>query len=1217
MLAPSAAAQTSPFLWAVENAERALSAGRLDEALRHIQSALERDANAPDAWALRARWAKAAGDTDEQVWSLHRELGLRRSQGTSAKMLAGLEVRIRSVDPLAAELFRLKDKFTGRLEPLADRYEKDGRPHSAIRVHRQILALDPGRVESEEAIQRIASAPDPSLAADAQPKDLLADISAEWIAEFDAAHDTWDNRAKDVGRNYVTYTDAGYEVLVRAAEAMEQMNGFYRQFFQYGTEEDGRAVPRINLNIFATRDEYLALGIGPPVEWSGGHFTGGAVETYIGPGGFQETVSTLFHEAAHQFVSLATRAAGWLNEGLASFFEGTRILANGTVIMNLPANHRLLPLAVRMERGWMDSPTDGLESGDVTVPPQTAPTWRIILENRYSWGPPWYAPTWGVVYFLYNVQDQTDGRFLYREAFGEFVNASGGRSGEGAVTNFESVVLAQPSKPTKGVDFPDDAALPTTVAELDGFWKDWILALRDEQSGRGEAFERPWLAWAGYALKRGEPDVAFEHFEKGLLERGSDVDLLLAFADFLHRERDDSDRASKLVRRALRALESTETVDASAVTAAERLLKKYDPRERTLETVRIQAVETTTVLAGRYLERAQHLMAMELAWGLGVELDAPELLDVYEVALRQSGKSIRLWELAYNETDLRGWNTADKTVWRPNGSRLEAVTGAFSEDVFDYRFLTLDRVTSGDFSLEADVLAETGKVNFAGLVFGRKDASNFHSLIYFPPRAGAGERGTVKTGFLDLTTFQGADSFQTWRHASAGGAEPVGATRSQVWHALRLDVTGASVDVWFDGKLVATHDFPSPAVLRGEFGLLSGRGEASFRNVRFLALPPDDPGAAIERQIRLEALKTIEGRIGDSWVGLVPPFPSTARWAQGSRQAWDDKGTVPTLLVLWSIAQNDMVRIDEWLVELARRNRDTGLRVVSVASALDNNSVDAYLEDHPMPGAVAVDSRVRDARGIGDTFGDYAIATFNLPRLVLLDVDHRVAWEGDPGFTAGELWSRGQGSYLDASLEELLDKRRIRESGAWRNRWMQEGVDALNVADMKSVLPLLREAAALEGSLESSVLEAAARLDALESAFANLPEVAADFAAQGRDPALGTLLDWMEMAGQVVPGRERRNLTRFRRSDAAMGWKAALALARRHGAAADRGRPVEREARLVELAALPGAFTAELTAMLRGTPDAGWGAVADGAEQWPALWLVHAWFAWTGDDGGQ
>ena len=49
--------------------------------------------------------------------------------------------------------------------------------------------------------------------------------------------------------------------------------------------------------IFKTRDEYLKKGSGPPVEWSGGQFTGGSVETYVGDGGFEEMAGTLFHEA--------------------------------------------------------------------------------------------------------------------------------------------------------------------------------------------------------------------------------------------------------------------------------------------------------------------------------------------------------------------------------------------------------------------------------------------------------------------------------------------------------------------------------------------------------------------------------------------------------------------------------------------------------------------------------------------------------------------------------------------------------------------------------------------------------------------------------------------------------------------------------------------------------------------------------------------------------
>ena len=340
----------SPFSRALALGESALEVGDLERARFEIQRAQERAPRSVRGWALRVRWAEAAGDLDELVYAMHREYQLTVAQGLKKKERLALESRLAEVDPIAPDLLGLKDRFVERLQPLAEKYEGDGRPHSAIRVHKEILALDPERVSSKEAIERIASAPDPSLAEDAKPKDLLADVDEEWIRDHDEQYAEWANHAVIERDNYVTHTNAGYEVLVRSAEAMEQMNAFYRVFFQYGTEEDGKNVPRIALNIFKTRDEYLELGIGPPVEWSGGHFTGNAVETYIGEGGFEQATGTLFHEAAHQFVSLATNAAGWLNEGLASFFEGCRILANGTVLMNMPANHRLFPLVDRMER---------------------------------------------------------------------------------------------------------------------------------------------------------------------------------------------------------------------------------------------------------------------------------------------------------------------------------------------------------------------------------------------------------------------------------------------------------------------------------------------------------------------------------------------------------------------------------------------------------------------------------------------------------------------------------------------------------------------------------------------------------------------------------------------------------------------------------------------------------------------------------------------------
>ena len=98
--------------------------------------------------------------------------------------------------------------------------------------------IRPLREADPEAIERIASAPDPSLAEDAKPRDLLADVDEQWIRQHDEQHSEWATRAKLERENYTTHTDAGYVVLVRAAEAMEQMSAFYKRFFRYGTPED-------------------------------------------------------------------------------------------------------------------------------------------------------------------------------------------------------------------------------------------------------------------------------------------------------------------------------------------------------------------------------------------------------------------------------------------------------------------------------------------------------------------------------------------------------------------------------------------------------------------------------------------------------------------------------------------------------------------------------------------------------------------------------------------------------------------------------------------------------------------------------------------------------------------------------------------------------------------------------------------------------------------
>ena len=136
----------------------------------------------------------------------------------------------------------------------------------------EVLALAPERTEFRERIEKISAAPDPSLAETARATDLLADVSREWIRRFNAEHNTWEKKGELERENYTTHTDAGYEVMVRVGEAMEQMNAFYRQFFGYGLSK-GQKVPHISVHVFAKRDDYLKLGSGPPKKWSGGRGT--------------------------------------------------------------------------------------------------------------------------------------------------------------------------------------------------------------------------------------------------------------------------------------------------------------------------------------------------------------------------------------------------------------------------------------------------------------------------------------------------------------------------------------------------------------------------------------------------------------------------------------------------------------------------------------------------------------------------------------------------------------------------------------------------------------------------------------------------------------------------------------------------------------------------------------------------------------------------------
>ncbi|MCZ6787965.1 MAG: hypothetical protein O7E54_12465, partial [Planctomycetota bacterium] len=430
----------------------------------------------------------------------------------------------------------------------------------------------------------------------------------------------------------------------------------------------------------------------------------------------------------------------------------------------------------------------------------------------------------------------------------------------------------------------------------------------------------------------------------------------------------------------------------------------------------------------------------------------------------------------------------------------------------------------------AEVLTRRGENAFCGLVFGSKSSSAYHALVFFPGvgmTAREGE-GSPK-GFLDLVSFFSPGVYKIWRH------NPVDTSRKG-WHKLRLDITGTLVDVWYDGELVVTHEFPHLDVVRGGFGLFTGRGEARFKNVRYLARKARDPSAWIEREVRMEPFKVAGKAVAGSWLKQVPPWLQPEEWVQGTRKSWDEKGPVPTLFVIWSVKQNGIMPIHQWLADLQRRYADTGLEIVSLSQPDKVSMVRGYLERNPFPGVVAVDS-IKAGGGYGNTLEMYEVGKrFNLPRVLLIDIDHKVVWEGGPGFEHGKAWRSGTASYLDTPLKDLVTRRKLRELFAWRKAWAAK-------RDVAATVRLLVQSRELPGKAVPAVADARFALRAVEGALTSLQETARAFAKDGCEPALPVLLAWAELAGTTVSRKTKKELQTYLKGRRIRNWCRVLKLA--------------------------------------------------------------------------
>ncbi len=984
----------SPFVRKYYTQATQLAAdGQVEAALAAVARALERDPNDLPSLRLQADLALRQGDQDLAVHTLHAWLHRARTTRPSpvpAKAIGDAEKELLALDPDSRAWSTLASAYVRELLGLAKDYERRKDLLAALAVYRHVQQVDAENAAARAAIADIRRTGGREVAVEdvyAGGGDPTAGLSETKIAEEDRKHADWDTAWTKDTDNYGYRTNAGFLVLETSAIAMEQMNRFYRRFFRF--KEDGGKTPKIEIRIFKNRDEYLKLGANP-APWSGGHFIGSAVETYIGGTTGKESIRdmyrTLFHEAAHQFVSLAIPfVPGWLNEAYASFFEGCSILSNGSVDWNKPATHRLFPLAARLDRGFMTSADDGVkDAAGEWAEPQTAPTLRIVIAGDYQWGPPWYAPTWGVVYFLYNYRDDK-GRAVYRDALHEYAQSFKRGRPKDPIAHFEEVVLAPATSTIKTVD------------ELTPVWRAWLLELRDRATGKSKG-EDELVRFGDAALERGDKEQALAFFAEASEGRAQDVDLLAKVCRLLD-ELKLTSRAAGAFRDLKRALELRGETDTERYRWTSRRLVALDPLLRRYGEIKQRLAEKGLALAGRYEAAGLPTMALDIARRMSGDFSVPESLEYYRSLAQRTGKTLARWRVAYDEHSLAGWSAGEG--YSPYGEFLRADIAAEEGDGrgFFTKQLMADVPFEGDYAIEAEMrVEEDGKGGFQGtlmgLCFGVKDSSNFHAVMLHPK------------GFLDISTSRGG-AWQFHEHS----VQDVG----DRWHRLRIDVADRTLDVYLDGLYLRSLDFPTAEVVRGGFGLISGVGRAFYRHVRMLARDPNDPSARIERKLAMGRIaKDPSKRATGSFTGLAPPELKARAWVQGEPIELRTLTGRPVLLAFWSPGQDKVIPCTRYYAHLAAAGEAQGLALVVMCDGGSQEAdVAAYLAEHQMPGAhVGIDEG-------NVTFGAYQVK--GMPLVFLIGRDGVVTFQGTPGLSKGTGWDPSKGpTYLDDPFKLLL-----------------------------------------------------------------------------------------------------------------------------------------------------------------------------------------------------
>ena len=378
-----------------EEARGLIDGGVFIEAVELIEPEIERSPEDPELRKLLSEALAGIGRLDESAHQLQTAIDLLAAAGDTSSERK-MQSRLAKIDPEAKALRSFWNKTT------------------------DLISESANALVAEEQIERAASlleglAPFVSSKEREEIEALLVLVNAR-KKELDLGKAEQRNKMRTVeSKHYKIRAALEEETVEVVADTMDRLFDFYVEiYFDGDTSLVDVLIPeKATLYIHATKQEMFKEYPGDAPEGLGGWWQPGqnvvhCYDTSATGGTRDELLSTLRHEASHQFMTALCNQGGgwapaWLNEGTSSFFEGSRILVSGEVLWPEAAISRLRTLSHFLSNGG-------------------GPGVEKVLEFAAPGSYPgeYYCYGWGLMYFMQEYEDPKTLEKIYRPLYSEY-----------------------------------------------------------------------------------------------------------------------------------------------------------------------------------------------------------------------------------------------------------------------------------------------------------------------------------------------------------------------------------------------------------------------------------------------------------------------------------------------------------------------------------------------------------------------------------------------------------------------------------------------------------------------------------------------------------------------------------------------------------------------------------------------------------------------------